>query len=394
MTSKMYKGVFKDKNDKYFFQTELGRDPITGKRIQKKGRKDNAGKPFRTAKEAFDALIEVKAEFNRLYNYGNYNMTFEQYMENIYLVAYRLKVQDVTYQTALVQHRKFISRFGNKILREITPKDCEMYRLYIMKKYSKNYACNLWIRFKACLGYAERLGYIPTFPCKALENPKGTHPDTKFWRKEEFLKVIDTFDLSIYNEVMAQALTWCCFVWGTRVGEILALKWQDVSFSEKYIFVHSTLVRGSKGLYAKEGTKTETGKRYIECDNVTIKILQNWRLLQLSSNDTDFVFSLFGKPVDKSTFTRILKRHAKKANVPEITGKGLRHSNNTYLRRELGKSSELVSIRSGRKPNSKVTDDVYTHFYKKKSDNVADEIVEKLFKTALPEKLPIDYSKK
>lgn len=341
---KRYRGIYKDKNGKYFYQTELGLDPITGKRISKKGRTNKIGKPFESAKEAYDEMIEVKAEFNRLYSHDNYNMTFKQYMNNIYLVAYKQKVQAITYRTALTHHKEFVKRFGKTKLREISPRDCEMYRLNIMDKYSANYACNLWSRFKACLGYAERLGYISSFPCRALENPKGKHPDTKFWRKEEFLKVMDTFDMTDYHERLGHALTWCGFVWGARVGEILALKWRDISFAEKMIHIHTTLERGEDGLVAKEGTKTEDSNRYVECDDVTLEILKQWRKMQITSRREDYVFSLFGTPTDKSTFTRMLKRHAKVAGVPEITGKGLRHSNNTYLRRELGKSSELVSM--------------------------------------------------
>ena len=37
----------------------------------------------------------------------------------------------------------------------------------------------MWSRFKACLGYAERLGYIDRVPFKGLDNPRGKHPDTK-----------------------------------------------------------------------------------------------------------------------------------------------------------------------------------------------------------------------
>lgn len=89
---KRYRGIYKDKNGKYFYQTELGLDPITSKRISKKGRTNKIGKPFESAKEAYDEMIEVKAEFNRLYSHDNYNMTFKQYMNNIYLVAYKQKV--------------------------------------------------------------------------------------------------------------------------------------------------------------------------------------------------------------------------------------------------------------------------------------------------------------
>ena len=31
----------------------------------------------------------------------------------------------------------------------------------------------MWSRFKACLGYAKRLGYIDRVPFKGLDNPRG-----------------------------------------------------------------------------------------------------------------------------------------------------------------------------------------------------------------------------
>lgn len=392
--NKQYPGVFVDNNGKFFYQTELGVDPISGKRITRKSRKTEAGKPFRNPKEAYKELMRVKVEFDRLYSHDNYNMTFEQFMNEIFLPAYKVRVDETsTYQTALPRYKKFIRRFGKMRLRDITPRDCELFRLDIIQRYSPNYARDLWCGFKQSLGYAERLGYISYLPCKSLENPKGKHSDTKFWRKEEFLKVIDTFDLTDYHETMKHALTWCCFMWGTRVGEVLALKWKDVLFEKRAVFIHSTLVRGKDGLYAKEGTKTHDGKRIIDCDRITIEVLNRWRRIQVASDDEDYVFSFFGTALDKSVFSRMLKTHAKMAGVPEITGNGLRHSNNTYLRRELDKSSELVSMRSGRKPNSKVTDEVYVDFYKTKSDYIADEMVENLLKTALPRTLPTSILK-
>ena len=49
--TKKYKGVYKDSNGKIYFQIELGVDPITGKRIQKKGSRDSHGLPFKSRKE-------------------------------------------------------------------------------------------------------------------------------------------------------------------------------------------------------------------------------------------------------------------------------------------------------------------------------------------------------
>lgn len=141
-----------------------GIDPVTGKRVQKKARKNQYGKSFETMKEAYDELVRIKYEFANKVSLENYNITFENYMNNIYLRAYKQKVQSVTYRTALPHHKLFIQYLDLKSLKAITPRDCEGFRQHIVENYSENYAKNLWSRFKACMGYAERLGYISDMP--------------------------------------------------------------------------------------------------------------------------------------------------------------------------------------------------------------------------------------
>ena len=148
-SSKKYKGVYCDNKGKIFYQIDLGIDPVTGKRVQKKARKNQYGKTFETMKEAYDELVRIKYEFANKVSLENYNMTFENYMNTIYLRAYKQKVQSVTYKTALPHHKLFIQYFGSKPLKAITPRDCEAFRLHIIENYSENYAKNLWSRFKA-----------------------------------------------------------------------------------------------------------------------------------------------------------------------------------------------------------------------------------------------------
>ena len=86
----------------------------------------------------------------------------------------------------------------------------------------------MWSRFKACLGYAERLGYISKHPCLGLDNPKGKHPVTEFWTFEEFKKVMRTFDCSEYEDRHRYTTIWLYYMTGVRVSEGLALKWKDM----------------------------------------------------------------------------------------------------------------------------------------------------------------------
>ncbi|MGC4421145.1 site-specific integrase, partial [Streptococcus suis] len=83
------KGVYCDNKGKIFYQIDLGIDPVTGKRVQKKSRKNQYGKTFETMKEAYDELVRIKYEFANKVSLENYNMTFENYMNKIYLRAYK-----------------------------------------------------------------------------------------------------------------------------------------------------------------------------------------------------------------------------------------------------------------------------------------------------------------
>lgn len=269
-SSKKYKGVYCDNKGKIFYQIDLGIDPVTGKRVQKKARKNQYGKTFETMKEAYDELVRIKYEFANKVSLENYNMTFENYMNKIYLRAYKQKVQSVTYKTALPHHKLFIQYFGLKPLKAITPRDCEAFRLHIIENYSENYAKNLWSRFKACMGYAERLGYISNMPCKALDNPRGKHPETPFWTYAEFQTFIKSFDLHDYEELQRFTAIWLYYMTGVRVSEGLSLCWEDIDFDKKFLKVHTTLeknengnLKGSENFILESCTLSEGGHDFV-----------------------------------------------------------------------------------------------------------------------------------
>ena len=70
-----YAGVYIDDKGNFFYQTELGIDKMTGKRIRKKGRKDKNGKKFSSANEANRELIRIKNEYMENRGYSHYRMT-------------------------------------------------------------------------------------------------------------------------------------------------------------------------------------------------------------------------------------------------------------------------------------------------------------------------------
>ncbi|HEL1685807.1 TPA: site-specific integrase [Streptococcus suis] len=361
--TKNYKGVNRDKKGRIYIQTEFKANPITGKRQRYKSYLNRWGKPFDTEKEAYNELCRVRAEYHDKFEYADYDISYKAFMNSVFLPYYKQTVQGLTYRTAMVHFELFIEEFGDTKLRNITPRMCEQFRVKIIANYSPNYAKQLWCRFKQSLGYAERLEYIKSFPCKSLDNPKGKRPETKFWTYEEFLKVINQFDLTDYEDHLRFVTVWLYYMTGVRVSEGFSLIWSDFNAKKKTLHVQSTLEAIGKGQYLRKlQTKTEAGKRYISLDDETVRILSEWRKIQVANSKDNYILSRFGEPMVKSTLSRMLKRYALKAGVPVITGKGLRHSHDSFMINVLHLDVVALSHRSGRIDKA-TTLNIYSHYY-------------------------------
>ncbi len=97
-------------------------------------------------------------------------------------------------------------------------------------------------------------------------------------------------------------------------------------------------------------------------DDETVRILSEWRKIQVANSKDNYILSRFGEPMVKSTLSRMLKRYALKAGVPVITGKGLRHSHDSFMINVLHLDVVALSHRSGRIDKA-TTLNTYSHYY-------------------------------
>lgn len=123
-------------------------------------------------------------------------------------------------------------------------------------------------------------------------------------------------------------------------------------------------------------TKTTDGKRTIALDDDTIGILKNWRERQKTiglGEEQDFIFTYDGLPMIKSTLSRIIKRYASLAGVKSIQGKGkgLRHSNASYLINEFNVSVLILSKRLGHS-SPEITLKHYAHLWGGVDESIAE----------------------
>jgi integrase len=149
---------------------------------------------------------------------------------------------------------------------------------------------------------------------------------------------------------------------GMRLGEVLALKWEDVDFDERSIKVRRTYARG------KIGPPKNGKSRTVDMSRQLTKVLQNHRLQQKhhalkfgwrSVPKWVFVNSV-GKPLDINHWRRrVFYRVLKEAGIKKMRVHDLRH---TYASLLIQGGESLAYVRDQMGHHSiKVTVDIYGH---------------------------------
>lgn len=368
-----YPGVYQDPKGRFYYQVELGVDQVTGKRIQRKGRKDQLGKPFASAQEANKELTRVRNEWNQQGGGTNYNLTYRVFMEKYFIPAYKSNVEKSTFATHIHAFNHLIDRFGNRQLKNIRVIDCELYRTYLLTEtgWSQGYCHLVYTAFRQSLDYAVRLNFLKENISRRTKSiPKGK-AIVPFWTKEQFEKVISTIYLGDYVEHLYFVMLWTYFMTGIRVGEGLALTWDDVDLADNRMVICHSLHSISRHRYeVKPYTKTVNGMRTISLDDDTVKILKDWQAIQKEHGVDSFIFSYDGLPMSRSTLHVIIKRYAEKAGVPAIQPKGLRHSHVSYLINEFNFDVLTISRRLGHS-SPEITLKNYAHLWSRNDEQIA-----------------------
>ena len=94
-----YPDVYVDNKGHYYYLVELGHDLLTGKRIQKKSRRDANNNRFRSAHDAYKECLRIKNEYQSQNGYANYGLLYGDFMENYYIPSYKSDVEHSTFKS-------------------------------------------------------------------------------------------------------------------------------------------------------------------------------------------------------------------------------------------------------------------------------------------------------
>lgn len=378
MAKTKYADVYVDNNGQFYYEAYLGKDRITGQKIRKKGRKNQQGKKFTTAQQAYKELTRIKNEALSTNGYANYKMTYSQFMDAVYIPSYQTEVEESTFYVRKKTLENIRDRFCSIELRNLTIADVQLFRTWLLSSngagYSQAYASLVFGMFRKSLDMAVEMQFLEENISKRIKAiPKGKS-NVPYWTKDEFEKVISEICIDDFYEHLCFVMLWVYFMTSIRVNEGTALWWEDVDFKNKRLRVHHTLFIRSKDDWTRKNyTKTTDGKRIISIDEDTILILKKWKKRQTELGIHVFIFSYDGMHMIKSTISRIIERYASLTSVRRIQAKGLRHSHASYLINEFNVSVLILSKRMGHS-SPDITLKHYSHMWSGIDESVAEII--------------------
>lgn len=302
---------FDKKRNRYIGTVDLGRDVVTGKRLRRKV----SGK---TKRECNDNLQKLKNEIA--------NGT---YLDKSEITLYHLtkmmldedlagnQIKDVTYYRHLETLKRFkpiysipLQKLNDITINSFLQNETDKSQSVINKDYQL---------LKRVFNKAVAKGIVTSSPLSDVKKPKSKQQKIKVRaltseEQQKLFKILTTENVKYAPQMLLSMLT------GMRMGEINALKTEDVNFLFSKISINSTISKGEKGEAVIDGsTKTIAGTRTIPMNDTVKSILKK----EIGNKNKGLVFTrqnneLITTGQVNATYKRLLEKY----NVIDETVKG------------------------------------------------------------------------
>lgn len=359
--------IYQDKKSgKWYFVANLGYDE-KGKRIC------HWGRGYNTQREAKRGNDDYMNDFSDSAIKKNSTMSYKEFYETYFKPDYKRSVKPRTYENRVSSMDIHFAYFYNRKLKDITPPIIKKWQNKLSESYSSAYIRNIYGLFQMSLDLAVTLGLVNKNVAKQVGNVKKVKKRVDFWTKEEFEKVIATFDLSDYHEYFAFMLIWLLFMTGLRFGEAQALEWDnDIDFENQTLHVNKSMYYKNANEFYVTDPKTKASNRVIALDDDTIRLLKDWKAVQTKNVPSKYVLSYNGLPTNKSATYHVITQHSKLAGIHRIKAHALRHSHASLLI-SIGENALVVRDRLGHE-DIQTTLGTYGHLYENANKEVAKKL--------------------
>ena len=232
------------------------------------------------------------------------------------------------------------------------------------KPFSENSKANIYAALKSLFNWAAKYQELNENPCKNLGafGSKKNRSEMKIWSVDDFNKFINLLEIKNKEKdgkytdsiIIFKILFWT----GLRIGEVLALTFDDINLKEKFIDVNKTISHINKKDYITTPKTLGSVRKVILPENLILDLkLYFSKFEKQKISKSERIFNL-----KKSQLRYILEKYSIQADVEKIRLHDFRHSHASYL---LFIQADITAIskRLGH-DNLQTTINTYSHLYK------------------------------
>ena len=223
------------------------------------------------------------------------------------------------------------------------------------KGLSPNFVKTILSIVQNSLKTAHLVGYLPEYSANKIKRPKPKEKQVECFSAWEQKKIEETA-LSAKKDKYRGIIL--CLYTGLRIGELLALTWNDMDFEKSILSVTKTCHDGNengKHIRIIDTPKTENSRRQIPLSKTLIKMLKDIK----KKSKCEFVIADGEKPVFIRSYQRMFELFLKKLSLQHKGFHSLRH---TFATRALECGMDVKSLSEilGHK-NAMITLNRYAH---------------------------------
>lgn len=254
--------------------------------------------------------------------------------------------------------------FKNKKICEIKTADIrEWQNLLIKKGFAPTYLKSINNQLAALFNYAVRYYDLKDNPCrKAGSIGKSKADEMEFWTKQEFKEFIFAMKEKPEAKIAFLILYWT----GIRIGELLALTYEDIDLEKRIISISKSYQR-IKGKDMVTPPKTPKSNRKVTIPLFLAEELKEYcsMLYGITPKERMFRFT-------KSFMEHEIVRGIKETGLKRIQLHDLRHSHASLLV-EMGFQPLAIAERLGHE-KIETTLNTYSHLYPNKQAELAEQL--------------------
>ncbi|MEN9205798.1 MAG: SpoIIE family protein phosphatase, partial [Thermostichales cyanobacterium DRC_bins_46] len=146
----------------------------------------------------------------------------------------------------------------------LTPRDLQKYYQHIMTEKGLSSTLALYHHriIHQALDYAVKMDMLEKNPADYVDPPRKRSYQPSIWDEKIVKKALEIFkETNIRIPVLLAIYT------GMRIGEIAALKWDDIHLEQGYITVNKTLMKINGQTYIKEKAENKNSYRIVAISN-------------------------------------------------------------------------------------------------------------------------------